>query len=382
MTQTRSNDRNDPQASANARATLLEVRKLTKRYGDIRAVDNISLEVKQGELVSFLGPSGSGKTTTLNMIAGFDEPTEGDILIGGCAIQGVSPHKRDIGMVFQRYTLFPHLTVFENVAFPLTVRGVGKAEIAEKVRAALKLIRLESFDNRRPSQLSGGQQQRVALARAFIYEPQLLLMDEPLGALDKKLREEIQIEIRRIHERLGVTIVYVTHDQEEALRLSDRIAVFNHGRIVQVGTGIKLYEHPASAFVASFVGNSNFLSGAVAAVDGSTCSVTLAGGGSIVAPVQRGLAAGGAVSLMFRPERAVLRRVGEAQADENRIGGRVLETVYLGESVNHTLMTADGIEISIKQSSGSGHGLGLDFSGEAEVCWRRDQTHLFPADAD
>ncbi|MEX2199772.1 MAG: ABC transporter ATP-binding protein, partial [Dongiaceae bacterium] len=307
MTQTHSNDRNDPQASADARSTLLEVRNLTKRYGDVRAVDNVSLEVKQGELVSFLGPSGSGKTTTLNMIAGFDDPTEGDILIGGRAIQGVSPHKRDIGMVFQRYTLFPHLTVFENVAFPLTVRGVGKNEIAEKVRAALKLIRLESFDNRRPSQLSGGQQQRVALARAFIYEPQLLLMDEPLGALDKKLREEIQIEIRRIHERLGVTIVYVTHDQEEALRLSDRIAVFNHGRIVQVGTGIELYEHPANAFVASFVGNSNFLSGNVAAVDGSTCSVALNGGGSIVAPVQRGLAAGGAVSLMFRPERAVLR---------------------------------------------------------------------------
>jgi putative spermidine/putrescine transport system ATP-binding protein len=382
MTQTPSND---------VRPTLLEVRRLSKRYGDVRAVDDVSLEVRQGELVSFLGPSGSGKTTTLNMIAGFDEPTEGDILIGGRAIQGVSPHKRDIGMVFQRYTLFPHLTVFENVAFPLTVRGVGKAEIAEKVRAALKLIRLESYDNRRPSQLSGGQQQRVALARAFIYEPQLLLMDEPLGALDKKLREEIQIEIRRIHERLGVTIVYVTHDQEEALRLSDRIAVFNHGRIVQVGTGIELYEHPDSAFVASFVGNSNFLSGRVATIDGPSCSVTLSGGGSIAAPAQPDLPVGSAVSLMFRPERAVLRRVGEAQADENRIGGRVLETVYLGESVNHTLMTADGIEISIKQSSGNGHGLGqgvgqglgqglgLDFSGEAEVCWRRDQTHLFAA---
>ncbi|MEX1109627.1 MAG: ABC transporter ATP-binding protein [Dongiaceae bacterium] len=361
--------------------TLLEMRKLTKRYGEVRAVDNVSLEVKQGELVSFLGPSGSGKTTTLNMIAGFDEPTKGDILIGGRAIQGVSPHKRDIGMVFQRYTLFPHLTVFENVAFPLTVRGIAKAEIAERVRAALKLIRLESYDDRRPSQLSGGQQQRVALARAFIYEPQLLLMDEPLGALDKKLREEIQIEIRRIHERLGVTIVYVTHDQEEALRLSDRIAVFNHGRIVQVGTGVELYERPGNAFVASFVGSSNFLSGRIVESQGGSCKVTLTGGDTIVAPARSELAVGSAISLMFRPERAVLRRAGEAQSHENRISGRVLESVYLGESVSHTLMTADGIEISIKQSSGGEHGLGPDFTGEAEVCWRRDQTHLFPAEA-
>ena len=360
---------------------LVETHELTKRYGEVRAVANVSLEVKQGELVSFLGPSGSGKTTTLNMIAGFDEPTEGDILIGGKAIQGVSPHKRDIGMVFQRYTLFPHLTVFENVAFPLTVRGVGKAEIAERVRAALKLIRLESYDERRPSQLSGGQQQRVALARAFIYEPKLLLMDEPLGALDKKLREEIQIEIRRIHERLGVTIVYVTHDQEEALRLSDRIAVFNHGRIVQVGTGIELYEHPANAFVASFVGNSNFLSGRIVESQSGTSKVQLAGGDTIVAPARPELGVGSAISLMFRPERAILRRAGEAQAHENRIPGRLLESVYLGESVSHTLMTADGVEISIKQSSGGEHGLGLGFTGDAEVCWRRDQTHLFPADA-
>ncbi|MEX0809944.1 MAG: ABC transporter ATP-binding protein [Dongiaceae bacterium] len=381
MTQTLSKSRTNPQDQTAGRPTLLEVRNLTKRYGEVRAVDNVSLKVKQGELVSFLGPSGSGKTTTLNMIAGFDEPTEGDIFIGGKAIQGVSPHKRDIGMVFQRYTLFPHLTVFENVAFPLTVRGVGKNEIAEKVRAALKLIRLESYDDRRPSQLSGGQQQRVALARAFIYEPQLLLMDEPLGALDKKLREEIQIEIRRIHERLGVTIVYVTHDQEEALRLSDRIAVFNHGHIVQVGTGIELYEHPASAFVASFVGNSNFLSGRIVETQSGTCKVALAGGDTIIAQAQPELAAGSAISLMFRPERAVLRRAGEAQAHENRISGRVLESVYLGESVSHTLMTADGIEISIKQSSGGEQGSGLDFAGEAEICWRRDQTHLFPADA-
>ncbi len=378
MAQTLRNDQIE--AKQRAGSTLLEVRNLTKVYADVRAVDNVSLEVRQGELVSFLGPSGSGKTTTLNMIAGFDEPSAGDILIGGRAIRGVSPHKRDIGMVFQRYTLFPHLTVFENVAFPLTVRGVGKAEIAERVRAALKLIRLETYGDRRPSQLSGGQQQRVALARAVIYEPQLLLMDEPLGALDKKLREEIQIEIRRIHERLGVTIVYVTHDQEEALRLSDRIAVFNHGRIVQVGTGTALYERPADAFVASFVGSSNFLDGTLTAADGAHCKVALAGGGTVTAPAQPGLAAGSAVSLMFRPDRAVLRAVGRAEPDENRIVGRVLESVYLGESISHTLVLSDGTEISIKQPSGGG-GFAADFTGEAEVCWRRDQTHLFAAGA-
>ena len=379
MTQT---PRSTPVQSAppgSARSTLLEVRNLTKVYADVRAVDSVSLEVKQGELVSFLGPSGSGKTTTLNMIAGFDEPTSGDILIGGRAIQGVSPHKRDIGMVFQRYTLFPHLTVFENVAFPLTVRGVGKAEIAERVRAALKLIRLETYGDRRPSQLSGGQQQRVALARAVIYEPQLLLMDEPLGALDKKLREEIQIEIRRIHERLGVTIVYVTHDQEEALRLSDRIAVFNHGRIVQVGTGTELYEHPASAFVASFIGSSNFLNGKIVSVEGASCVVAINGGGTVTAPMQPGIAAGAPVSLMFRPDRAVLRRAGQADAGENRIVGRVLESVYLGESISHTLVMPDGVEIAIKQPSHGGNGFAAD--SEAEVCWRRDQTHLFAADA-
>jgi putative spermidine/putrescine transport system ATP-binding protein len=257
---------------------FLSIRDFRKAFGSVVAVENVSLDIAKGEFVTFLGPSGSGKSTTLYAIAGFEAPTGGDVLLEGRSILNVLPHKRNIGMVFQRYTLFPHLTVAENVAFPLRVRKRPAAEVDKRVKEMLALVRLEGLSNRSPVQLSGGQQQRVALARAMAYDPPVLLMDEPLSALDKKLREEIQVEIRRIHQETGVTILYVTHDQEEALRLSDRIAVFNHGRIEQLGSGEDLYLEPATRFVAGFIGDSNFLPVADVRPSGNEASVTLPDG--------------------------------------------------------------------------------------------------------
>ena len=239
--------------------TLVSLRGLNKHYGDFTAVDNLDLEIQDGEFLTFLGSSGSGKSTTLSMLAGFETPSSGEILVDGQSLVNVPPHKRDIGMVFQRYSLFPHLNVRDNIAFPLAIRKLNAGETSKRVDAMLKLVQLEQFAHRKPSQMSGGQQQRVAIARALVYEPRILLMDEPLGALDKKLREDLQDELRQLHRRLGITIVYVTHDQEEAMRLSQRIAIFSHGKIVGLGTGYDLYQNPPNAFVASFLGNSNFL---------------------------------------------------------------------------------------------------------------------------
>ncbi|MBL8791779.1 MAG: ABC transporter ATP-binding protein, partial [Rhizobiales bacterium] len=258
--------------------SYLSIRNFRKTFADVVAVENVSMEVPEGEFLTFLGPSGSGKSTTLYAIAGFEQPTSGDILLKGKSILNTPSHQRNIGMVFQRYTLFPHLSVGENVAFPLRVRKQPEAQVQATVKRMLELVRLEKFEKRMPSQMSGGQQQRVALARAMAYNPPVLLMDEPLSALDKKLREEIQIELRRIHHETGVTILYVTHDQEEALRLSDRIAVFNHGRIEQLATGRELYTNPATRFVAGFIGDSNFLRVKGYALDGTHARVTLPDG--------------------------------------------------------------------------------------------------------
>lgn len=254
---------------------LLQIRGIAKQYGPVVAVQDVNLEVQPGEFMTFLGPSGSGKSTTLYILAGFEQPTAGDILLNGESLLSTPSHKRNIGMVFQRYTLFPHLSVGENIAFPLKVRRKSKAEIDAKVKEMLRLVRLEGFEDRKPAQMSGGQQQRVALARALAYDPPVLLMDEPLSALDKKLREEIQFEIRRIHQQTEVTILYVTHDQEEALRLSDRIAVFSKGVIDQIGTGPELYAHPTTRFVAEFIGDSDFIACDLLAASGGKATVSL-----------------------------------------------------------------------------------------------------------
>jgi len=333
---------------------LVSLRNLNKHYGDFAAVDNISLDIKDGEFLTFLGSSGSGKSTTLSMLAGFETPSSGEILVNGQSLVNVPPHKRDIGMVFQRYSLFPHLSVRDNIAFPLAIRKLAAAERDRRVDAMLKLVQLEQFAHRRPSQLSGGQQQRVAIARALVYEPRILLMDEPLGALDKKLREDLQDELRQLHRRLGITIVYVTHDQEEAMRLSQRIAIFSHGKIVGLGSGYDLYQNPPNAFVASFLGNSNFLKlkaqgNAAASFEGQSLSIRLTAG----------LHTDQDVLLMVRPEKAVALSVQQASAEPlaagwNEVSAQVVEVLFLGESQTCSVLTAGGTSMTVKALSAAG----------------------------
>ncbi|KIK90080.1 ABC transporter ATP-binding protein [Pseudomonas sp. W15Feb9B] len=333
---------------------LVSLRNLNKHYGDFAAVDNISLDIKDGEFLTFLGSSGSGKSTTLSMLAGFETPSSGEILVNGQSLVNVPPHKRDIGMVFQRYSLFPHLSVRDNIAFPLAIRKLAAAERDKRVDAMLKLVQLEQFAHRRPSQLSGGQQQRVAIARALVYEPRILLMDEPLGALDKKLREDLQDELRQLHRRLGITIVYVTHDQEEAMRLSQRIAIFSHGKIVGLGSGYDLYQNPPNAFVASFLGNSNFLKlkaqgNAAASFEGQSLSIRLTAG----------LHTDQDVLLMVRPEKAVALSVQQASAEPlaagwNEVSAQVVEVLFLGESQTCSVVTSGGTSMTVKALSAAG----------------------------
>ncbi|TWC31697.1 putative spermidine/putrescine transport system ATP-binding protein [Pseudomonas sp. SJZ079] len=339
--------------SAQADQPLVSLRNLNKYYGDFAAVDNISLDIKEGEFLTFLGSSGSGKSTTLSMLAGFETPTSGEIQVEGKSLIKVPPHKRDIGMVFQRYSLFPHLSVRDNIAFPLTLRKLQTAERERQVDAMLKLVQLNDFAHRRPAQLSGGQQQRVAIARALVYEPRILLMDEPLGALDKKLREELQDELRHLHRRLGITIVYVTHDQEEAMRLSQRIAIFSHGKIVGLGSGYDLYQNPPNAFVAAFLGNSNFLR-----VKAQGDAAAQFESQSLAMRPTAGLHAAQELLLMVRPEKAQALTSQQAlqeplAAGWNEIGATVNEVVFLGESLTYNVVTAGGTALTVKALSGN-----------------------------
>jgi putative spermidine/putrescine transport system ATP-binding protein len=346
---------------------LVSLRNLNKHYGDFAAVDNISLDIKDGEFLTFLGSSGSGKSTTLSMLAGFETPSSGEILVNGESLVNVPPHKRDIGMVFQRYSLFPHLSVRDNIAFPLAIRKLAAAEREKRVDAMLKLVQLEQFAHRRPSQLSGGQQQRVAIARALVYEPRILLMDEPLGALDKKLREDLQDELRQLHRRLGITIVYVTHDQEEAMRLSQRIAIFSHGKIVGLGSGYDLYQNPPNAFVASFLGNSNFLKlkaqgNAAASFEGQSLSIRLTAG----------LHTDQDVLLMVRPEKALALSVAQAISEPlpsgwNEVSAKVVEVLFLGESQTCSVVTSGGTSMTVKALSAAG--MPLKAGDPVQVRW-------------
>ena len=290
-----------PVPAGTARGLQVSISKVRRDYGAVVAVDDVSLDIGAGEFVSLLGPSGSGKTTLLMMLAGFEQPQSGRITIGGRDVTRVAPNKRDIAMVFQKYALFPHMTVAENIAFPLLMRNVDKSERASKVAKALEMVKLSGYGMRKPAELSGGQQQRVALARAIVFDPPVILMDEPLGALDKKLRQHMQIELKQLQRRLGATVIYVTHDQEEALTMSDRVAVLNHGKLMQYGPPRELYDLPADAFVADFLGEMNFVNGNVTAINDATCSVTLAGG-AVNAPSIAGLAKGDPIRLAIRPE--------------------------------------------------------------------------------
>jgi putative spermidine/putrescine transport system ATP-binding protein len=357
-------------------APFLSIKGIAKSYGNVMAVEDVSLDIALGEFVTFLGPSGSGKSTTLYVIAGFQQPSAGDVLLQGGSLLSVASNKRNIGMVFQRYTLFPHLSVAENVAFPLRVRRRSKAEIDEKVAAMLKLVRLERYADRMSAQLSGGQQQRVALARALAYDPPLLLMDEPLSALDKKLREEIQFEIKRIHNETGVTILYVTHDQEEALRLSDRIALFNHGRIEQVGSGRDLYEHPATHFVASFIGNSNFLPARITKILDDRGEVVLPDGTLVQDMPAQGLAAGADVSIMVRPDQFTIFRGGSA-ATSARVPATVVNTTFLGDIMHVQTKTAWGEDISIRLPCDALAGNLPQAAEQVQLSWPSASSRLF-----
>jgi putative spermidine/putrescine transport system ATP-binding protein len=305
---------------------------VSKTYDGVSlVVDQLSLDIREGEFLTLLGPSGSGKTTCLMMLAGFEVPTSGDIHLRGQSLRTVPPYERNIGMVFQNYALFPHMTVAENLAFPLEARGIARSEVGQRIEKSLDMVKLGGLGDRRPMQLSGGQQQRVAVARALVYEPTLVLMDEPLGALDKQLREQMQLELRHLHESIGVTIIYVTHDQGEALTMSDRIAVFNDGKIRQIAPPEDLYEKPENAFVAEFIGENNRFSGTVRYINGALCKVEVDGGATIDAlPINIG-EIGSRTSVSLRPE-AVLVNPADDRV-ENRFSAEIKERIYHGDHI-------------------------------------------------
>lgn len=334
---------------------FVEFRNIDKTYdGEVFAVREMNLSIEKGEFITLLGPSGSGKSTTLMMLAGFERPTAGQILYEGRELASIPAHRRNFGMVFQNYALFPHMSILENVAFPLAMRRVPKAEAAEKARAALDMVQLSHFADRRPAQLSGGQQQRVALARALVFNPEIILMDEPLGALDKKLREEMQIELKHLHENLGVTFVFVTHDQDEALTMSDRIAVYNDGRIQQIADPTTLYETPDNAFVASFLGDTNMLRGTVSAVSGQKAKVELRDGTMVEVDNAGGLSTGQPTQVSVRPERITL------ETGETGIAAARVETIYHGAHASVICRTQGGEEITTRLPASAIDGITSD----------------------
>jgi spermidine/putrescine ABC transporter ATP-binding subunit len=350
---------------------------LTRTYGSVVAVDDATLTIDPGSFFTLLGPSGSGKTTTLMMVAGFVTPTRGDIRVDGASVARLPPQKRDLGMVFQSYAVFPHLTVFDNVAFPLQVRRAPRAEVQRRVGEALQLVRLEGYERRLPRQLSGGEQQRVALARALVFRPRVLLMDEPLGALDKNLRAHMQLELKRIQRHLHVTVVYVTHDQEEALTMSDRVAVMRSGRVEQVGTAAELYEAPANPFVAGFLGESNFLDGAIAGeAEGGRYLVRGAGGFEFHGIAAAPLSPGQRVTAAVRPEKLVPADPA-TPASSNTGKGVVDEIVYAGDATRYRvgLGPAGAVMVKVQNRLGSpAYAVGDAMA----LCWAPAETRLFP----
>ena len=315
--------------------------------GSTLVVHDLNLEIQSGEFLSLLGPSGSGKTTTLMMLAGFESPTAGEIFLKGKSITKTPPHKRNFGMVFQNYALFPHMTIADNVAYPLTVRKFGKAERETKVLRALAMVQMDNLSARYPGQLSGGQQQRVALARALVFDPQLVLMDEPLGALDKQLREHMQLELKEIHSKLGLTFVYVTHDQSEALTMSDRVAVFNDGVIQQIDGVTALYEAPANRFVAGFVGDNTVFQGKVSGVDGAHCTVQLPCGSHLIGINVNAATPGQTVQACIRPERICPQSTSD-QPGVNALQASVNDVIYLGDHLRLRCTVANQARATVK----------------------------------
>lgn len=327
---------------------MIELRDVTKRYGDLVANDRVTLQIRRGELMTLLGPSGCGKTTALRCITGHNIPDEGRVFIDGEDVTDVPTYKRELGMVFQNFALFPHMTVFDNVGFPLMIRRMSKAERRERVVEALRLIRMEEYENHYPRQISGGQQQRVGLARALVYRPKVLLLDEPLSNLDAKLREEMRFEIRDLIDRLGITAVYVTHDQAEALALSDRVAVMNAGRLEQVGTPDEIYDFPQSRFVADFIGLSDFLAGTVSALnrDEATAVVTV-DGLEIHVIASPDMSPGGSVLLFIRPNDVELL-LASHQSGTNIFDGVVDKMTYLGDRSDYRVIVGESLDLRVQ----------------------------------
>jgi putative spermidine/putrescine transport system ATP-binding protein len=347
---------------------ILSLKNVIKHFGSVVAVNNVSLDIEEGWFMTLLGPSGSGKTTLLNMIAGFELPTGGEVILQRKLINHLLPEKRNIGMVFQTYALFPHMSIFENIAFPLKMRKLPKAEIVEQVKKALELVELEGYGDRKPNELSGGQQQRIAMARALVFDPPILLLDEPLGALDKKLRQHMQIELKHIHTKLKRTMIYVTHDQEEALVMSDRIAVMNQGRIEQIGSPDELYEKPANAFVAGFIGESNFLQGRVVKRDGDRLTLRMSDGTehALVWEMEAGLQE--EVNFCIRPEKMFFV---DDRCAEFFLNGTIEEVVYVGETERYKVRISKEKKIDVRKMSvvpGGGPRVGES----VKIAWHKD----------
>ena len=365
----------------NTAAAAVDVRLagVTKRFGDVTAVDNVDLEVRRGEFFTLLGPSGSGKTTCLRMIAGFERPDEGRVELAGEDVTGLPPFERDVNTVFQDYALFPHMNVGENVAYGLRVKRVGKEERSERVGEALAMVRLEGFEDRRPSQLSGGQRQRVALARALINRPRVLLLDEPLGALDLKLRQQLQVELKRIQQEVGITFIYVTHDQDEALSMSDRIAVMDHAHVIQVGSPHEVYDEPGSRFVAGFVGVSNLLELPVESVEGDVAQLTLGAGDAVtVRTGGQSVSAAQTAIVTIRPERIALEEARPAGSDACHAAGTVRESLYTGPTSRFVVDLDGGGElVVVRQNVNTTYEDAEALRGQAVVLvWERDYTRL------
>ncbi len=340
--------------------------------GENLVVKDFNLSIKPGEFVTMLGPSGSGKTTCLMMLAGFETATRGEIYIDGTPVNNLAPHKRDIGMVFQNYALFPHMTIAENLAFPLKVRHMSEEEIEQKVATALQMVELEHVATRYPKQLSGGQQQRVALARALVFEPKLVLMDEPLGALDKQLREQMQLEIKRLHEKLGITVLYVTHDQDEALTMSDRIAVFNHGAVQQLASPSELYEAPSNAFVAQFIGENNQITGQVISLQGDICQVEV-GGHQIHAKAVKVSAVYQQTALSIRPEKIMVEP--EQTECDNHVSGLLRELIYHGDHYRLVIDVDEMGELIVKVPNDSRHARSFTPGQTCQLGWHSHDCH-------
>ncbi|PVE47412.1 spermidine/putrescine ABC transporter ATP-binding protein [Pararhodobacter aggregans] len=352
--------------------------RVQKSYdGEILVVKDLNLSMPKGEFLTMLGPSGSGKTTCLMMLAGFETATHGEILLDGKPINNIPPHKRGIGMVFQNYALFPHMTIAENLSFPLEVRGIGKSDREAKIKRALDMVQMGAFGNRRPAQLSGGQQQRVALARALVFEPELVLMDEPLGALDKQLREHMQFEITNLAHNLGITTVYVTHDQTEALTMSDRVAVFNDGRIQQLAPPEDLYERPANSFVAQFIGENNKLDGTVETINGDKCTVRLDDGTLIDAQPVNVSKAGERTRVSIRPER-VESNPDRLARDAHLVEAEVLEFIYMGDTFRFRLRVAGRDDFVMKYRNAQDQRR-LSAGDKIRIGWRPEDCRALDA---